>query len=111
MNTIISKIDITPLVGVALILVIVFMVTSPLMMSSANLDINLPKATTIDARSQTNITISYSKDQKLALNEMKVNIKLIGHALKNLIKTYPDRLVIIRADKDVTQKRVVLRKG
>ncbi|NIW80148.1 MAG: protein TolR, partial [Calditrichae bacterium] len=61
-----SKIDITPLVGVALILVIVFMVTSPLMMTPVDLDIALPKAKTVEAKSETNVTISISHDNVLA---------------------------------------------
>ena len=75
----ICKIDITPLVGVALILVIVFMVTSPLMMTNADMDIDLPKAKTIEAKSQTNITISYSKNHEIALNEIQVSLSLLGN--------------------------------
>jgi len=107
MNSPICRIDITPLVGVALILVIVFMVTSPLMMTNADMDIDLPKAKTIEAKSQTNITISYSKNHEIALNEIQVSLSLLGNALKNLVEKNPDRLVVIRADKNVTHKQVL----
>jgi biopolymer transport protein ExbD len=107
MNSIISKIDITPLVGVALILVIVFMVTAPLMMTPADLGINLPKAKTVEAKSQTNITISYSENQELALNETLVNISLLGNELKKIIDKNPERIVVIRADKNVKHKQVL----
>jgi biopolymer transport protein ExbD len=103
----ISKIDITPLVGVALILVIVFMVTSPMMMSPVDMDIDLPKAKTIEARSQSNITISYSKDQYVALNETQVAMASLEVELRKIIEKYPERLVVIRADKQVTHKHVL----
>jgi len=107
MNSIISKIDITPLVGVALILVIVFMVTSPLMMTPVDLGINLPKAKTVEAKSQKNITISCSSNQEFALNEKQININLLGNELKKVIEKNPERLVVIRADKNVKHKQIL----
>ena len=107
MNTPISKIDITPLVGVALILVIVFMVTSPLMVSSPDLDIDLPKAKTIETKSQTNITISISKENAIALNDKQVNFSILQSELSKMITKHPDRLVIIRADKKVKHDKIL----
>ena len=81
----IGKVDITPLVGVALILVIVFMVTSPLMMAPTNLDVDLPKARTIEAKSESNITISCSSNNIVALNEKEVATRQItGRAAENV---------------------------
>ena len=107
MFTPISKIDITPLVGVALILVIVFMVTSPLMMTPVDMGIDLPKARTVEAKSESNITISFSTDKKYALNEQEISELNLKYELKKMIEKYPDRLVVIRADKNVTHKKVL----
>ncbi len=99
----ISKVDITPLVGVALILVIVFMVTSPLMMTPVDMEVDLPKAKTVEAKSESNITITYAKDGQLALNENEcTTLNQLQTELKKMISKYPDRLVVIRADKDTT---------
>lgn len=103
----VSKIDITPLVGVALILVIVFMVTSPLMVTSADLDISLPKAKTVEAKSESNISISITSEAVLALNEEEVQIEELPGKLAKLIKEYPDRLVVIRADKNLKHRKVL----
>ena len=65
----IGKVEITPLVGVALILVIIFMVTSPLMTTPPDIDVDLPKARTVEAKSESNITISLSSNKIIALNE------------------------------------------
>jgi biopolymer transport protein ExbD len=103
----INKIDVTPLVGVALILVIVFMVTSPLMMVPTNLEIDLPKARTVESKSQSNITISCSRDNILALNEKEVMPQELQQELAVMLKEYPDRLVVIRADKNLTHQEVL----
>ncbi|MEJ2053837.1 MAG: biopolymer transporter ExbD [Calditrichaceae bacterium] len=103
----IGKIEITPLVGVALILVIVFMVTSPLMMTPPNIDVNLPKARTVEAKSESNITISFSNDRILALNEKIVPKEQLGIELSKVLKDHPDRLVVIRADKNLTHREVL----
>jgi biopolymer transport protein ExbD len=103
----IKKVEITPLVGVALILVIVFMVTSPLMMSKADLGIDLPKAKTVEAKSQSNITISISKENVLALNEKELQLGELQAELIQMLQEYPDRLVVIRADKHLTHRYVI----
>ena len=97
----------TPLVGVALILVIVFIVTSPLDMAPIDTDIRLPKAATVAAKSQTNITISLTSDLRLAVNEDWVRNNQFESRLQRELKKHPDRLVVIRADKDVRHKRIL----
>lgn len=103
----IRKVDITPLVGVALILVIVFMVTSPLMMAPTNLEVDLPKARTVESKSESNITISYSSDRIIALNEKEVTPEQLETELQKMIEEHPDRLVVIRADKNLTHREVL----
>jgi biopolymer transport protein ExbD len=103
----IEKIDITPLVGVALILVIVFMTTSPLMMVPLNLEIDLPKARTIEAKSESNITISITRDNIIALNETEIQLANLQVALSAMLQEHPERLVVIRADKNVNHQWVL----
>ena len=103
----IGNIEITPLVGVALILVIIFMVTSPLMTTPPNIDVTLPKARTVEAKSESNITISYSSDRLLAINDKEVAKENLSNELKVLLKEHPDRVVVIRADKNLTHNEVL----
>jgi biopolymer transport protein ExbD len=103
----VSKIDITPLVGVALILVIVFMVTSPLMMTPVDLEIDLPKAKTVEAKSESNITISISTDNILALDENEISFENLEGELLNLLEKHPDRLVVVRADRNLNHRTVL----
>lgn len=107
MNKPICKIDITPLVGVALILVIIFIVTSPLIMAPVDTDIRLPRAATVEAKSQTNITISLTSDLRMAVNEDWVRRSQFESALREELQKHPDRLVVIRADKDVRHQNIL----
>ena len=103
----INKIDITPLIGVTLILVIVFMVTSPLMMATADFGVELPKAKTVEVKSEVNITISLSTDGRLALNEFELTPSQLRTELEHMISNNPDRLIIIRADKNIAHKEIL----
>lgn len=103
----VSKIDITPLVGVALILVIVFMVTSPLMMTPVDLEIDLPKAKTVEAKSESNITISISTDNILALDEKEIPFEILESELLKALNKHPNRLVVVRADRNLNHRTVL----
>jgi len=87
--------------------VIVFMATSPLIMVPLNIEIDLPKARTVEAKAESNITITITKDNTLALNESEIQITTLPLALSELIKEHPDRLVVIRADKNVSHQQVL----
>jgi biopolymer transport protein ExbD len=103
----VTNIEITPLVGVALILVIVFIVTSPLIMAPVDMEISLPKAATTEAKSELNITISLTDEGELALNEDKIQQSELVAKLKSKLSDDPDRLVVIRADKNVKHKSIL----
>jgi biopolymer transport protein ExbD len=103
----ISKIDMTPLVGVALILVIIFVVTAPLIMAPLDSNIELPKAATVEAKSEANITISVTDDLQIAVNEVWVQGKQFKDALRKELAKNKDRLVVIRADKNVKHEKIL----
>jgi len=103
----VNKIDVTPLVGVALILVIIFIVTAPLIMAPIDMEIDLPKAATVGAKSEANITISFTKQRHLALNENKIHSNQLEPLLKEKLSEDPNRLVVIRADKNVLHKEIL----
>ena len=95
----IAGINIVPIINVALVLVIVLIITAPLL-SIPNIPLNLPKAVTIEAKER-NITISYGKDGRIAINTQVVSWEDLVPKLKYRLKENNKALVIIRADKDV----------
>jgi len=95
----IAGINIAPVINVALVLVIVLIITAPIL-SIPSIPINLPRAVTIEAKER-NITISYSKDGKVAIDTQVISWKDLVPKLKYRLKENSKALVIIRADKDV----------
>lgn len=99
----ITTLEITPLVAVALVLVIIFMVTAPLFLQPA-MKIVLPKAITGEAEERENVTISISQYGKWAVNEEELPFENVHLLLSRKIEETRDKYVIIRADQQALHK-------
>ena len=96
----ITDINITPLVDVCLVLVIIFMVTSPLF-SDPPIKVDLPSAHTQEGQEGDKITITLSKDGEYAIDARKfTDAKLLGDALKIELSQKETKMIVLRADKD-----------
>ena len=104
---IISKMQLAPLVDIALVLVIIFMVTAPMLNDKAGVAVDLPKAATIETKSEDNVTITLTAAGEIALNDDKMSLAQLEPALRKIVVKHPDRLVMIRADKEVTHKQIL----
>jgi biopolymer transport protein TolR len=96
----IGSVNVTPLIDVALVLVLVFLVTSPLMVKSL-LPVELPKAVTMESEDQENLTISMSPTEGYALNEVPLRKEALENELKRAMKKSGIKYVLIRADESV----------
>jgi biopolymer transport protein ExbD len=104
---IISNMQLAPLVDIALVLVIIFMVTAPLLDAHDKLQVDLPKAATVEAKSEDNITITLDGSGQTALNKDVMPVPKMELALKRIVTKHPDRLVLIRADKKVLHQQIL----
>ncbi len=95
----IAGINMAPIINVALVLVIILIITAPIL-SIPSIPVNLPRAVTIEAKER-NITISYSRDGRVAINTEVVSWKDLVPKLKYKLKEESKALVIIRADREV----------
>lgn len=105
-DKIISEINITPLTDVMLVLLVIFMVTTPLLIMES-FKIKLPKAVTADTETGKGITISIATGGIIYLNNKIVGIEMLFDAIKTDIAPRADKIVIIKADKDVLHGVVV----
>lgn len=105
-DNLISEINITPLTDVALVLLIIFMVTTPLIMQ-AGIKIALPKTMTSEVSESGRIIITLTKDNKIYLNDVEIKIEKLSGILKKQIENNSEKIVIINADKDVPHGSVV----
>jgi len=104
---IISNMQLAPLVDISLVLVIIFMVTAPILDSPGPLQVDLPKAATIEANSEDNLTITLTPSGQISLNEKTMPLRELESALREKVEKYPNRLVLIRADKQVMHQKVL----
>lgn len=98
-TTTLSEINVTPFVDVMLVLLVIFMVTTPLM--EKGIDVNLPKEPAKDVEIIEKAIITVNKRQEIFLNGRKIPIYEIETALKKAYNGRTDREVFLRADKEL----------
>src|SRR6266581_585930 len=57
-----ADINVTPLVDVTLVLLIIFMVAAPLILSSPSIKVQLPKAASADVTERTSLALTLERD-------------------------------------------------
>ncbi|MBN1621993.1 MAG: biopolymer transporter ExbD [Endomicrobiales bacterium] len=99
----ITELEITPLVAIALVLVMVFMITAPLFVEP-ELNVEIPKAYTGEDEERENITISITSDGAWAVNDLILSFNEVSYALQQKLKKSSEKYVIIRADQQALNK-------
>jgi TolR protein len=102
-RTVLSEINVTPLVDVMLVLLIIFMVTAPLLQQGV--DVNLPKAKGKDLPPEERITIVIKRGGSIFMNDNPVSMNDMAKKLSAISKLNPN--VFLKADKDVSYGLVV----
>ena len=105
-QSIISEINVTPLVDVSLVLVIIFMVTTAAFLEPP-FEITLPKAHTSEQTKEENIFVAISPDGSLAINESQIDGDKFAGLVADKIKRSRMKLVIIRADQGAMSGTVI----
>ena len=95
-----SEINITPLLDLAFVLLIIFVITTPLLEQGMNL--NLPPGGQADAKlEKENIrTVEIDAGGKFMLDRTRLTVQQIEQQLVNDFRKNPNLVVFIRADKN-----------
>ena len=105
-DQIISSINITPLTDVMLVLLVIFMVTTPLIMMES-FKIKLPKAVSSGVESGEGVTITITSDGNISIDGAPISRDRLYNIIKERIAGAPERPIIIKADKDALHGAVV----
>ncbi|MCX7317315.1 MAG: biopolymer transporter ExbD [Hyphomicrobiales bacterium] len=100
-----SDINMTPFIDVMLVLLIIFMVAAPLMVTGVPLDLPQTKASPLNIDKQP-LTISLKTDGKIYLMEQAVASEDVVARLAAIAKTGVEERIFVRADKAVPYGRV-----
>jgi biopolymer transport protein TolR len=99
-NSVMSDINVTPLVDVMLVLLIIFMVTAPMMMQGV--DVALPEATTEPlAAEEDHLMVSIDRDMRIFINDHNVSLLQLRDKLARILQERNDQTVYLRADRQI----------
>jgi biopolymer transport protein ExbD len=102
-----SEINITPLLDLAFVLLIIFMITTPLLENSVNLVIPSSGEKNPAVNPTQVQTISIDRDESIRLNNQLVDLDALSAQLIESRRSNPEIAVVIRPDRDLPVQKLV----
>ena len=105
--TTLSEINVTPLLDLAFVLLIIFIITTPLMEKSVDLVIPSSNAAQNAVDPSAVQTISINRDETIKLGDEEVSLDDLAARLTALREARPDTAVVVRAHKDLPVQKLI----
>jgi biopolymer transport protein TolR len=96
----VTKINVSPIIDVALVLVIILMVTAP-MIAVSDIDVNLPPAETRSLDGVHRIMLTIGRGGELSIDDIEVNHAGMASVLSARLSEHDDAVLVVRADETV----------
>ncbi len=95
-----SNINVTPMVDVMLVLLIIFMVITPMLTNKVNVTlVNSKNAITMDDASKEDaVVIAVTRDSKVYLGQNQISLDQLGGAVRDRLQDKTNKVVYFRAD-------------
>ena len=95
-----SNINVTPMVDVMLVLLIIFMVITPMLQNKVNVDLAKTDSPTSmpDADKEDAIVVAVTRDGTIYLGQDKIAGSLLGSTVRDKLSDKPGKQIFIRAD-------------
>jgi biopolymer transport protein TolR len=105
-NRMSSDINVTPMADIMLVLLIIFMITTPLLQE--NVLVNLPRARNpLDTQAKEPFILSLTRDGHIYLGRTQVTEQELVLALSELFASEIDKTLFVRADQTLEYGKVV----
>ena len=105
--TTLSEINVTPLLDLAFVLLIIFMITTPLMENSKSLILPSSNTTNAPVNPSAVQILSMDKNEIVRLNEVVVDPAMLESRLAELKAADPNVAVVIRPDRSLPVQKLV----
>jgi len=105
-GSMLTEINVTPLVDVMLVLLIIFMVTAPMLQTGVDVDLPEAKAQTIPD-DEGKLILTVTKDKRVFLGKMQIPFDDVEKILKGNAKLNADHELYLHADKGLFYGDVV----
>ena len=102
-----SEINVTPLLDLAFVLLIIFMITTPLLESSMNLVIPSSSAKNPAINKSHVQTVSIDRTSTIRFNNRVVGLETLTAQLTELKQANPDVAIVIRPDRDLPVQKLI----
>ena len=102
-----SEINVTPLLDLAFVLLIIFMITTPLLESSMNLVIPSSGARNPAINKSQVQTVSIDRTSTIRFNNHVVGLETLTAQLTELKQANPDVAIVIRPDRDLPVQKLI----
>jgi biopolymer transport protein TolR len=99
-KAVLSEINVTPLVDVMLVLLIMFMVTTPLMQQGIEVDVPKTSSTGVEMTDEPFLIVIH-KDRRIVSGKVKLELSSMGEKLRAIFKNRKNKQVYIQADRQV----------
>ena len=99
-KAVLSEINVTPLVDVMLVLLIMFMVTTPLMQQGVQVDLPKTSATGLELNEDP-MLLQIEENQRITIAKNVVPLNQIKNKLAAIFKTRKNKQLFIQADRKV----------
>jgi biopolymer transport protein ExbD len=105
----IADINVTPMVDIMLVLLIIFMVVTPLLQKGVSVDLAKTKnpREMREADREDAITVAVTRDGKIFLNADQLPKDRLGEKIKDLLAAKVDKTVYVRSDRRAKYGEVV----
>ncbi len=105
-NTVKADINVTPLVDVCLVMLIIFMVVTPMMIKGA--DVNLPQTTQPEKMPESGkqVTVAMTARGDVVVQGIWVPEESVKSYFKDLFEQSPDKNIVIKGDRELKYKQV-----
>ena len=102
-----SEINVTPLLDLAFVLLIIFMITTPLLENSMSLVIPSSGATNPPINSSQVQTVSIDRNETVRFKNQVVDLEMLTTQLIPLKQANPDVAIVIRPDRDLPVQKLI----
>jgi biopolymer transport protein ExbD len=103
----ISELNVTPLLDLAFVLLIIFMITTPLMENSSDLVLPSSEASSKATDPGDVQTIAINRDELVTLNGTPTSLELLESQLAQIRDAQPNAAIVIRSHKDLPVQSLI----